>query len=347
MFPHIILGRTGLYVSLFFFSGFFMGLNPMVSCMASELRRDYFLDRQVIIAVDRGMRPSEWAVKGGDVAPGGRCFFCPGNEGMTPPEILRIPEGDGWGVRVFPNKFPAVTLDEGVVGERVMPAYGMHEVIVETPEHEGGLSGLSAERIAEVFGVYSSRVDDMLSHGGIEYALVFKNHGRKAGASLAHSHTQIISLPVVPPLVREEVFAAENYSHEHGVCPFCDMIRPESEGPRIIRDGPDSIVLAPYASRIPFEAWVMPKRHVGSLSDLDSGELLCLANSLRLVLSRLRDGLNNPAYNFYLHMSPRGEDLHLHFEVLPRLSVWAGFELGGQAYINTMPPELAAEFYRK
>jgi UDPglucose--hexose-1-phosphate uridylyltransferase len=315
--------------------------------MQNELRTDYFTDRKVIIAVGRGKRPTDIkhapAVEG-DTRQG--CYFCPGNEASTPPEIMRVEEAGTWVIRVFPNKFPAVTPEGGEESPKLIAAYGRHEVVAETPDHDQTVADLSPQRIAQVLDVYSKRVDALLADGKAKYVMVFKNHGKAAGASLAHSHTQIISLPVVPPLVLAEAEGAARYSDARGTCPLCDAWKAEVKGPRAIWEDDRAAAFAPYASRSPLEAWLMPKRHVMGLKDLDAAETLSLAFGLKHILARLKGGLADPPYNMYLHMSPGGGGLHMHFEVLPRLSTWAGFELGSDIIINTMAPETAAEFYR-
>jgi len=316
--------------------------------MENELRRDYFLDRFVIIAVGRAKRPNDYVHIGSVEADTGRgCFFCPGSENQTPPEISRLEEDGKWIMRVFPNKFPAVSPEDGPDTGIMMPAYGRHEVVVESPEHGKTVADLSIERIVSLLKVYSGRVEAMLADPKIEYVMVFKNHGRAAGASLAHTHTQIISLPVVPNLVREEVEAAGRYHQERGTCPLCDAWVKEMNGPRRVWEDDYAAVFTPYASRNPFESWIMPKRHIKALNELDADERKSLASGLKLVLSKLKAGLNDPPYNMYLHVSPGEDDLHMHFEVLPRLSTWAGFELGSGIIINTMAPETAAEFLRE
>ncbi len=315
--------------------------------MENELRRDYFLDRHVIIAVGRGKRPTDFKKDGAAEDGGGKtCFFCPGNEHTTPPEISRVEEDGRWVIRVFPNKFPAVTKEEGEAGEYLMPAYGDHEVVVESPVHGETVADLSLNRIAQVLKVYMERVEAMLSDPKAEYALVFKNHGKKAGASLSHTHTQIISLPVVPELVREEADAADAHITWKGSCPLCDAWKKESGGPRSVWEDENVSVFTPYASRSPMEAWVVPKKHALQLSDLTGEEMGGMAYGLKLLLQSLKERLGDPAYNMVLHLSPAGRDLHMHFELLPRLSNWAGFELGSGIIINSMPPETAAEFYR-
>ncbi|MCX6694710.1 MAG: DUF4931 domain-containing protein, partial [Candidatus Altiarchaeota archaeon] len=277
---------------------------------------------------------------------GGLCFFCPGNESTTPPEISRVEEGGKWTIRVFPNKFPAVTLEEGERTEYLMPAYGEHEVIVETPEHDNGLSDLSVEQLAKVLRVYSEREEALLKKQGIAYVLLFKNWGKEAGASLPHTHTQAVSLPSVPKLVKEEAEAAEEYAREKGACPFCKTIEKEVKSDRRIFEDDCIAAFTPYASRVPMEAWIMPIRHVGRLKELKDKEYESLAMALKQVLEKLKR-LNDTPYNYYIHSSPAGADLHLHIEVLPKMATWAGFEIGSEVYINTLAPESAAEYYRQ
>jgi len=316
--------------------------------MENELRRDYFTDRQVIIAVGRGRRPTDFkheaAMDSGDVK---GCFFCPGNESSTPPEIMRVEEGGKWVVRVFPNKFPAVKPERGESTPEMMPAYGYHEIVVETPDHTKTVADLSVEEIGRVLKIYTARVDAMYKDPIVKYALVFKNHGKAAGASLAHTHTQIVSLPIIPKAVAEEEAAAAKYRMEKGSCPLCDAWKREASGPRGIWEDGNAAVFAPYASRNPFEAWVLPKRHVRVLGELRPDEIASLAQGLKLVLGKLKDGLSDTPYNMHFHLAPPGGDLHMHLEVMPKLSTWAGFELGSGIIINTMPPEKAAEFYRQ
>ncbi|MBD3389193.1 MAG: DUF4921 family protein [Candidatus Altiarchaeales archaeon] len=316
------------------------------SPMENELRKDYFLDRRVIIAVGRGKRPSDFKRDPAPEEDGKTCFFCPGNEEMTPAEISRVEEDGHWVIRVFPNKYPAVTTEEEEGSDELMPAYGYHEIVVENPAHSKSVSDLSIERISHVLSVYNERVEHMLSDPRVRYALVFKNHGRKAGASLSHTHTQIISTPVVPRLVKEEAEAVERYKTLNGSCPLCDAWKKEVGGPRKVWEDYHMAVFTPYASRSPMEAWIVPKRHVHDLGDLSDEERHSMASAFKLLLEKLRDGLNDPPYNLYFHVNPRGADLHLHVELLPRLSNWAGFELGSEIIINTMAPEDAAEFYR-
>ncbi|MEA3255688.1 MAG: galactose-1-phosphate uridylyltransferase [Candidatus Altiarchaeota archaeon] len=314
----------------------------------NELRKDYILDRWVIIAKERGKRPTDFVGGKADIKEGGLCFFCPGNEHTTPPEISRIEENKKWLIRCFPNKFAATATEmKTFKGElERISAYGRHEVIVETPEHDKCLGDLKVAHIAKVLDMYSERIAGNKKKRGIEYVLVFKNKGREAGTSLEHSHTQVVALGVVPTTVREEVEASKRYMEDKGNCPFCDIWKREIKSERRIFEDKHTVAFAPFAPRFSFEAWIMPKRHVTSLEFLDEEERFSFAKTLKKLIYRLNSSLNYPPYNFYLHISPKRGDLHFHLELCPRLSKWAGFELGSGLVINTMPPEIAAKHYR-
>ncbi|MBN2014297.1 MAG: galactose-1-phosphate uridylyltransferase [Candidatus Altiarchaeota archaeon] len=315
----------------------------------NELRKDYLLDRWVIIASDRGKRPTDFVRKEIEEKPG-FCYFCPGNEHTTPPEISRVEEGGKWIIRCFPNKYPATTTECGEIRENLltkMPAYGRHEVVAETPNHGQHLDELSVDHLVKVLDMYSSRIKELKKDEKIRYVMVFKNQGKEAGASLDHSHTQIIALSVVPPLVKAETEAARKYGAERGSCPFCDIWRSEKDSERLIFEDENTIAFTPYASRFPFEAWIMPKRHVRTLEELSDLEKKSFAEMLKKILRRLHMSLNKPPYNFWLHHSPEDGDLHLHLELAPRLSSFAGMEYGSEVVINVIPPETAAFHYKQ
>lgn len=304
----------------------------------NELRKDLLLDRFVIIAKNRGKRPSDFAQK--EKKEEKRlCCFCPGNEHLTPPEISRKESGGRWVVRCFPNKFPAVSLN-------FRKAYGTHEVIVETEEHGKSLSELPLERVMDVIDMYEERIRKLRENGKIRYVLIFKNEGEEAGASLTHSHTQLISLSRIPKLIREELNAQKRYFKKNKKCFFCNISEIERE--RIIFKNEHIICFAPYASRFPFEVWLTPVRHVGCLSELRTEEKGSLALMLKNLLMKLDKLLNKPPYNYFLHISPsiQTKYFHFHIELCPRISKWAGFEFGTDIIINTLPPEDAAQFLK-
>jgi UDPglucose--hexose-1-phosphate uridylyltransferase len=258
---------------------------------------------------------------------------------------------------VVPNKFPALGIEgdldrqgDGLFDR--MNGVGAHEVIVETPDHKSTLATLPVRAIEDVLWAYRDRVLDLKNDKRFRYALIFKNHGDAAGASLEHSHSQLIALPIVPKRVREELDAAKHYYREKERCIFCDMIRQEMEsGVRVVGENDQFVSIAPYAPRFPFELWLLPKQHSSAFENNQSSVYSSLARMLKDTLSRLDAVLDHPAYNFMLHTSPVGEEIndhyHWHFEIIPKLIKVAGFEWGTGFYICPTPPEESARFLRE
>ena len=327
-----------------------------------ELRKDPITGRWVIISTDRAKRPSDFS-REPVVLRGGFCPFCYNHEDKTPPEIVAYrPDGSrrdtpGWTLRVVPNKFPALGIEgsldrqgEGLFDK--MNGIGAHEVIVETPEHDKSLAQLPEKRIEDVLWAYRDRIIDLKNDKRFKYILIFKNHGPAAGASLEHSHSQLIALPIVPKRVREEVDGAKTYYTFKERCIFCDIIRQEVEsGLRIITENDSFMTLAPYAPRFPFETWIMPKVHGSSFENAQSHIYESLAKILKDLLLRTDKVLDSPAYNYIIHTSPVGEETnayyHWHIEMMPKLTKVAGFEWGTGFYINPTPPEESAKFLRE
>lgn len=327
-----------------------------------ELRRDAISGRWVIIATDRATRPTDFVRPKEGVQDRDRCPFCWGKEFETPPEILALrpagspPNTPGWEVRVVPNKFPALRI-EGVLAPAGAPLFehmegvGAHEVIVETPEHETHLGLLPPEQVAKVLWVYRERYLDLDRDPRFRYALLFRNHGRSAGASLSHPHSQLIALPVLPRRAEEELEVARGYFADHARCLYCDVLAAEQRaGDRVVYENEDFVAYEPYASRFPYETWVVPKRHAASFGELRDEELLEAADALRTTLWKLHAVLDNPPYNFIVHTAPYdafpGHFYHWHIEIMPRLTQVAGFEWGTGFYINVVPPEEAARQLR-
>jgi UDPglucose--hexose-1-phosphate uridylyltransferase len=328
-----------------------------------ELRKDPITGRWVIISTDRARRPSDFVRDSVQIKGTGFCPFCYGNESKTPPEILAYrrngsgPNTSGWSVRVVPNKFPALGIEgeldrqgEGLFDK--MNGIGAHEVIIETPEHQSTLAMLSDPSVEEVLWAYRERVIDLKRDKRFRYALIFKNHGEAAGASLEHTHSQLIALPIVPKRVREEVDSSKRYYDEKERCIFCDMIRQEVEsGVRVIAENDQCIALAPYAPRFPFETWLLPRQHSSAFENHQSPTYASVASMLRNLLRRLDVVLAQPAYNYVIHTSPIGEETnehyHWHIEMMPKLTKVAGFEWGTGFYINPTPPEESARFLRE
>lgn len=307
-----------------------------------ELRKDYFLDRWVIVSRRRGKRPYEFKQEP-DVVEEKGCAFCPGHEDETPPEIGRLERDGHWYVRWFANKF-AFLAKEGDPTVKThglftfSSAYGEHEVVVETEDHSKQLSDLPVEQIKDILGVYASRIKE-LEHRNA-YVTIFKNHGKAAGTSLVHSHTQIAAVNVLPPNVLEEV----HKSHSQGRCLYCEIVGIEKDSDRRVFENASFVAFCPYASRFNFEVWIFAKEHVQRMEELNDAQLSDLAEVLKKILVKLAE--LNASYNFIVHYAPKDNDLHFHIEVLPRIAKWGGFELSSGMYVNHVLPADAARFYR-
>lgn len=328
-----------------------------------ELRKDPIVGRWVIIATDRARRPTDFIRERVQIRGSGFCPFCYGNESKTPPEVLAYrrdgsaPNSPGWSLRVVPNKFPALGIEgtlnrqgEGLYDK--MNGIGAHEVIIETPDHRTTMAALPAEQIESVLWAYRDRIVDLKKDTRFKYMLIFKNFGDAAGASLEHTHSQLIALPVVPKRVQEEVTGARDYYAYKERCLFCDMLRQEfSSGVRLVAENEKFFALCPFAPRFPFELWIVPKEHQSSFEDSSRNEFRHLATLLKDMLGRLEAVLDHPAYNYIIHTSPVRDGVndyyHWHLEIMPKLINLAGFEWGTGFYINPTPPEEAAKFLRE
>jgi len=326
-----------------------------------ELRKDPIHDRWVIISTERGRRPSDFVTEERKPV-GGFCPLCEGNEDKTPPEIMAFrdgtrPDTPGWSLRVVSNKFPALRIEgnldregEGIYDK--MNGLGAHEVIIETPLHHETLATLPVKTVENVLWAYRQRIVDLRRDSRLRYVLVFKNHGQAAGASLEHSHSQIIALPIVPKTVAEEVEGAKIYFRYKDRCVFCDIVRQElQQKSRVISENEGFLSVAPFASRFPFEAWVLPKKHYPRFEHMETFRYGQAAQILSETLRRMNRVLRDPPYNYVLHTSSFLEsaidDYHWHFEIMPKLTRVAGFEWGTGFYINPTPPEEAAQYLRE
>jgi UDPglucose--hexose-1-phosphate uridylyltransferase len=326
-----------------------------------ELRKDPIIGRWVIIATERGKRPHDFVIEE-EVIKGGFCPFCPGNEHTTPPEIFAYrepgtePNTPGWSLRVVHNKFPALITqgDADRQGEGMfdkMAGIGTHEVIIENPDHQTTLTNISIDGFVEVLTAYRERIKSLTEDRRFKYVLILKNMGRVAGASLEHSHSQLIGLPIVPELVMEELTGSKFYYDWKERCVFCDMIRQELQYKvRVVLENQDFVAICPFAPRSPFEVWILPKIHYSSYVHLPEESYRLLAEIFSGTLQRLEKSLGKAPYNFILHIAPIREPelphYHWHFEIMPKLTLMAGFEWGSGFFINPTPPEDAAQYLR-
>jgi UDPglucose--hexose-1-phosphate uridylyltransferase len=335
----------------------------------SILRKDPVSSGWVIISEERGQRPSSFdttKVK----KRAGFCPFCEGNEDSTPPEISAYREphsrkdGPGWRIRTIPNKFAALRI-EGDVERRgvgmydMMNGVGAHEVIIETPEHNANMALYPADKMYEIITMYRERSIDLMKDQRFKYVQVFRNYGYSAGASLDHPHTQLIALPITPRWVKEELFYAKEHYEIKERCLFCDIINQEIDSQsRLIFENDEFISFAPFASKFPFETWIIPKRHSADFKTILESQIQQLAIAMPKTLLAINRALSDPPYNLILHSAPQlpperpgvetiTDDYHWHIEIYPRISKMAGFEWGTGFYINTVLPEKAAEYLRE
>ena len=316
-----------------------------------EIRKDPVFGRWVIIASERGLRPNEFRA-----AAGGKdysCPFCAGNEESTPPTIYSLPgDGGAWRLRVVRNKYPALEAGGSSENRRAgiydwMDGLGLHEVVIETPEHGRRLEELPVEAVADVLRTFTLRVRELKKDPGIKYVMIFKNHGRNAGASLLHPHSQIVAMPMAPLRVLQEIDGAAQYFKERGSCVFCDIVKEETAfKERVVAENADFLAVTPYASRFSFETWILPKAHASHFENLPESDVRALAETLRRTLGKLSTSLADLSYNLIIHTMPVRDSeaghYHWHIEIMPKLSHVAGFEWGTGFYINTVSPEDAA-----
>jgi UDPglucose--hexose-1-phosphate uridylyltransferase len=291
------------------------------------------------------------------------CPFCPGNEKMTPPEVSAHrktgtkPDTPGWTTRTVPNKFPALKSEgdlarAGVGMFDMMNGIGAHEVIIENPDHAKQLADLADHEMELVIWAYRERSVDLRGDKRFKYMLIFKNFGLSAGASLEHSHSQLIALPAVPKTVREELLGCEKYFEYKDRCLICDIIREELQAEeRIVSENNNFVAYCPIASRFPFEVWIAPKEHSSDFTYINKEAMMDLGRIIIDILKRVRVVLGDPSYNYLLHTSPiearERPDYHWHIELMPKLAKVAGFEWGSGFYINRTSPETAAKYLRE
>lgn len=325
-----------------------------------QFRQDITTRDWVIIATERAKRPDQFKKdkKGEDIPPHNpECPFCTGNESKTPADVFTIKDGDTWKVRVIPNKFAAVVPDGEPARERkgifrFMQGVGVAEVIVESRRHNVTIGQLTDEEVEDILLAYQERTLVLSRDPRLELITLFRNYGSAAGASLQHPHSQLIATPVVPVSVRTKLEVAQSYYDDAGSCVFCDMLREElSAKERIARESEHFVVFEPFASRSPFETWIMPKRHQAGFSGIKPEEIKDLAGVLNNTLGKILHLLSNPDYNYIVHSAPvdqaYSDFYHWHIQILPRLTTAAGFELGSGMFINVTLPEEAARYLRE
>jgi len=339
----------------------------------SELRKDPIVDRWVIVASERGRRPTDFNIAA-DPPTGAFSPFSPGNESKTPPEVAQIgrpegapPDSPDWRVRVVPNKFPALSREgeldyQGKGMYDLMNGVGAHEVIIENPSAEWDMADATVEEMCDVLQAYSMRITSLQQDPRFRYVLVFRNKGVAAGATIAHPHSQVIALPIIPKIVKEQLDAGREFFRRKRRSLFADLLRQElDQNERIVEANEHFIVMCPFASRFPFELQIFPRRHNHDFTTLSPAEVSELSRTLQRNLARIKKALGNPSYNLMLHTCPNllpqpgradywgtiAQDFCWHIDILPRLTNTAGFEWGTGCYINPVAPEQATQFLKE
>jgi len=332
----------------------------LIDVPLSELRIDPIAGHKVLIAEDRAGRPNDFE-SAEAILPAGEfsCPFCAGHEQETPSALQVFPDDrGGWRVRVIPNKFPAVSKADPEVSKKTrvqlfssQPAYGAHEVIIESPRHFRDITELSLDEFTEVLFVCRDRLRYWSCDTKMRYAAWFKNVGFAAGASLEHAHSQLVALPFVPEVVANEMQVSRQFYDQKGDCIFCRLLQEEiKQGERIVTEEGPFVAFCAYAGRQPFETWILPKQHAPHFEQLADEKIPPLASLLQQAVSCLQTQINPLSYNLILHTTPFGKKearfYHWHLELIPRTAQLAGFEWGTGLYINSLSPERAATLLR-
>ncbi|NSW54484.1 MAG: galactose-1-phosphate uridylyltransferase [Armatimonadetes bacterium] len=333
----------------------------------SELRLDPILNRWVIVAPARGMRPQGFDPDPQDAERPSACPMCEGNERMTPNEIFAVrdrgePDKPGWYVRVVPNKFPALRVEGNLEPRRDglferMDGVGAHEIVIETPDHTQDLAFMPQEQIIRVITAQCQRVEDLQRDARFRQVIVFRNHRKAAGATLGHPHSQVMAVPIIPRCIQDQLASAARHEERNGTCLFCDVLAQElSAGERIVLESDGFVAFVPYASMHPYTTVIYPRSHGHQFPGMSAQERADLADVLRRVLLAYRAALFDAPYNLIYHTAPNSlvcglepdcENLetryHWHVEIIPRVGQVAGFERGTGLYINPVAPESAAK----
>jgi UDPglucose--hexose-1-phosphate uridylyltransferase len=326
-----------------------------------QIRQNKITKQWVIYAPRRDERPRDFGEKNKNPdlpQHDPDCPFCPGNEAMLPGIIWQYPEPDQgiWSTRVVPNKFPALTSqtephrqEDGIYF--FMPGYGHHEVMIETPRHDHNIAQMSLSEVEDVIHTYHQRYRAVMEKHAHMLAILFRNHGARAGTSLMHPHSQMVVTGVVPAHIRWWEFESRRYFDKWSRCVLCDILSFEAQDQvRLVSENGSFQSFIPYAAEVPFEIWIVPQTHQADFGAITSQQKTDLAAMLRDILKNLSDRLDDPDYNYVIHSAAQYQAgkpfLHWYLQIQPRLTTPAGFEMGSGMRINPSLPEEDAQFLR-
>ena len=334
-----------------------------------ELRKDILLGRWVAV-LSESKAPSEYSIKAPVQPAEETCMLCPGRERETPSEIASMKQHDtarkasGWLVRALPSFNPVFQI-EGDLGRKgagiydKMNSIGASEILVETPEHFMRPEDMGHDQIVRVITLYRDRISDLAKDSRLRYILIYKNVGKDAGEIFTHPVSYLMATPVIPKTIKDELDSAKQYFSYKERCVFCDILSEELRvGERIILETKHFLSFCPFAGQVPFESWILPKRHNCAFQEITRDEIDDLGLALMTVLRKLRTLFSGLPFNYYIHTAPNkvprrnhwhtlGEDYHWHLEIVPRLIRTSGFEWGSGLYILSTSPENAAKYLRE
>jgi UDPglucose--hexose-1-phosphate uridylyltransferase len=342
------------------------GLGALLSETAefpSEIRTDYRDGHLSVISHMRGgsylthIMSDEYKISSGASVPVqpsaeeiARCAFEPGKESLNV-DVLRL--GKPWRIRVIENKSPSLVRsaprssresEDGLFS--LLGGYGAHEVVIESNNHQDVFEEMPQQRIREILGVLAEREEDLYAIPGVKYVQIFRNYGSRAGASMPHPHSQILAWPMLPTTIKKESQRVRAYRERRLRCLYKDALAGEHYGGRVLTENDTFVAIAPFGSRFAAESMILPKRHVNYFPSLSEKELGDLASILKTVLTTNRALFGNQPYNLTLHDLRQNPDMHMHFEIYPRILNVAGVELGQDVFVNTIPPEEYASKFR-
>ncbi|MBI5594501.1 MAG: galactose-1-phosphate uridylyltransferase [Elusimicrobia bacterium] len=319
-----------------------------------EFRQNLATKDWVVIASERAARPEDFRRPPRAPSPKDGCPFCPGGEAHKAAASFELPAGKSWKVRVIPNKFPVLVPTSPAPKARhplyrSLPGEGLHEIIVDTPDHEADLADMPEAHARELAGVWRERFRSASASDRVAMTVLFKNYGPGSGASIHHPVTHVVGSSVVPSHIRHRMDEAARYYDSAGSCVFCRMSEAEQEDKsRVVEENDHFVAFVLYAALSPFHIWVLPKRHMASFSDMNEKELSSIAAILQRLARRLRAALGDPSFNFVVQSAPldRGttEAYHWYLSLVVRVGGGSGFEMGSGIFTNTVVPEEAARF---
>ncbi len=335
----------------------------------TEFRRDPLTRRWVITGLDQNNSPEDHLRSPLKKVPPKDCQFCEGREQMTPPETYAVRKDStqantpGWQIRVVPNR--ATDLHSGELAKRsqgglydMQNGAGIHETVIETPQHISQFSQLSAAHISDVFKTFQLRTREHKKNQLLKGTFIFRNQGKRSAGVYDHTHSHIVSLPFVPKTIQDELSGAKWHYDLKTRCLFCDMIAEEKKlNLRVLFENDRYFSWCPFASRFPFECWIMAKQHQHDFTHADSAGFGDLAEIVKKTLTALEKTLGDCPMSFVLHTAPLRGDVtednsyiqpayHWHIEILPHAWPVGGFEWGGDFFLSPPLPEKCAAILR-